>query len=412
MPELFNVLPPTEALALLRRSVEVRVLGVVTVATEAALGRYLAREVFAGGDLPSFPRSSMDGFSVHARDTFGASEGLPAYLRVAGDVPTGSQPAFDIAQGEAAGAHTGGMLAPSADAVVMVEHTQPVDESTIEVVRAVAVGENVVQPGEDVKEGGLVLPKGHRLRPQDLGGLTAVGAATVEAARRPSVGILSTGDEVVPPDAVPEPGQVRDVNSYTLAALTERAGGQPAMLGIVGDDADALARAAADGLDAHDALIISAGSSVSARDLTAEVIQGLGAPGILLHGVSLRPGKPTVLAVVDGKPVFGLPGNPVSAMIVFDLFVRPTIAWLSGCADPPEPPTARATLTRDVASAPGREDYVPARLVERDGTRYAEPVFGKSNLIYTLVRADGLLKVPLDAGGLYAGAEVEVRLLG
>ena len=269
-----------------------------------------------------------------------------------------------------------------------------------------------MQPGEDVKEGGLVLPKGHRLRPQDLGGLTAVGAATVEAARRPSVGILSTGDEVVPPDAAPEPGQVRDVNSYTLAALTERAGGQAAMLGIVGDEADALARAAADGLGAHDALVISAGSSVSARDLTAQVIQGLGEPGILLHGVSLRPGKPTVLAVVDGKPVFGLPGNPVSAMIVFDLFVRPAIAWLSGCAAPPEPPTARATLTRDVASAPGREDYVPARLVERDGKRYAEPVFGKSNLIYTLVRADGLLRVPLDAGGLYAGAEVEVRLLG
>ena len=412
MPELFNVLPPSEALALLRRSVEVRVLGVETVDTGAALGRYLARDIFAGGDLPSFPRSSMDGFSVRAKDTFGASEGLPAYLRVAGDVPTGSRPAFDIAQGEAAGAHTGGMLAPSADAVVMVEHTQPVDETTIEVVRAAAVGENVVQPGEDVKEGGLVLPKGHRLRPQDLGGLTAVGAATVEAARRPSVGILSTGDEVVPPDAAPEPGQVRDVNSYTLAALTERAGGQAAMLGIVGDDADALARAAADGLDAHDALVISAGSSVSARDLTAQVIQGLGEPGILLHGVSLRPGKPTVLAVVGDKPVFGLPGNPVSAMIVFDLFVRPSIAWLSGCAAPPEPPTARATLTRDVASAPGREDYVPARLVERDGKRYAEPVFGKSNLIYTLVRADGLLRVPLDAGGLYAGAEVEVRLLG
>ena len=412
MPELFNVLPPAEALALLRENVEVRVLGVETVATEAALGRYLARDVFAGGDLPSFPRSSMDGFSVRARDTFGASEGLPAYMRVAGDVPTGSRPTFDIATGEAARAHTGGMLAPSADAVVMVEHTQPVDETTIEVVRAVAVGENLVQPGEDVKQGGLVLPKGHRLRPQDLGGLTAVGAATVEAARRPSVGILSTGDEVVPPDAAPEPGQVRDVNSYTLAALTERAGGRPVMMGIVGDDGEALARAAADGLDVHDALAISAGSSVSARDLTAEVIQGLGEPGVLLHGVSLRPGKPTVLAVVEGKPVFGLPGNPVSAMIVFDLFVRPAIAWLSGCDAPPEPPTARAVLTRDVASAPGREDYVPARLVERDGARYAEPVFGKSNLIYTLVRADGLLTVPLDAGGLYAGAEVEVRLLG
>ena len=410
MPELFNVLPPTEALALLRRYVEVRALGVESIATAAALGRYLARDVFADGDLPSFARSSMDGFSVRAKDTFGATEGLPAYLTVVGDVPTGHQPSLDIVAGEAAHAHTGGMLAPSADAVVMVEHTQQVDDTTIEVVRAVAVGENVIHPGEDVKARDLVLPAGHRLRPQDLGGLTAVGAATVDVARRPAIGIISTGDEVVPPEATPAPGQVRDVNSYTLAALVEKAGGKAATLGIVGDDKAALVQAATRGLADHDALVLSAGSSVSIRDMTAEVIQGLGDPGILLHGVSLRPGKPTVLAMVGEKPVFGLPGNPVSAMIVFDLLVRPAIAWLSGCASPPEPPSVRATLSRDVASAPGRADYVPVRLVERDGVRYADPVFGKSNLIYTLIRSDGLLLVPLDRGGLYEGDEVEVRL--
>lgn len=268
----------------------------------------------------------------------------------------------------------------------------------------------MIQVGEDVRAHEMILPKGHRLRPQDLGGLTAVGVISVAVAKRPRVGILSTGDEVVSPDRQPREGQVRDVNTYTLAALTEQAGGTPVALGIVGDDETAMRASAMRGLASCDVLVISAGSSVSARDLTPQVIQSLGKPGILVHGVSLRPGKPTILAVADGTPVFGLPGNPVSAMIVFDLFVRPTLAWLSGADAPPPPSMTRAILARDVASVSGREDFVPVRLETREGTLYAEPVFGKSNLIFTLVRAGGILRVPLDKGGLYAGDEVAVRL--
>ena len=203
---------------------------------------------------------------------------------------------------------------------------------------------------------------------------------------------------------------MRDVNSYTIAALVERSGGVPHAMRLVRDDPQALLEVAKEGLDGADILVLLAGFSVSARDLTAQVIGDLGVPGVLVHGVSLHPGKPTILAKVGEKPVFGLPGNPVSAMIVFDLFVRPTIAWLSGCAEPPPPPTTRARLSRDVPSVAGREDYVPVRLEQKEDGLWAEPVHGKSNLIYTLVRADGMLQVPLDRGGLYAGDEIDVRL--
>ena len=410
MPELFHVLAPADALAALRRAVPVQAHA-ETIATAAALGRFLAGDLRAPSSLPSFARSSMDGYAVRAADTFGATEGLPSILGVAGEAPMGKAPTIAISQGQTALVHTGGPLALGADAVVMVEHTQIVDAATIEVVRAVAPGENVIQVGEDIRQGDLVLPSGHRLRPQDIGGLTALGIATVAVARQPRVAILSTGDEIVPPQATPAPGQVRDVNSYTIAALIEQAGGVPVLLGIVPDDTQTLRRAAAAALEQCEMLVLSAGSSVSVRDITAGVIETLGKPGILVHGVALHPGKPTILAAVGQTPVIGLPGNPVSAIIVFDLFCRPAIAWLSGCADPTELPPVQATLARNIASASGREDFVPVRLEQRDGRLMADPIFGKSNLIYTLVRAQGIVRVPLDKGGLYAGETVDVRLI-
>lgn len=410
MPELFHVLAPLDALAVFRRAVPVRAT-VETIPTAAALGRFLAADLRAPSSLPSFARSSMDGYAVRAADTYGATEGLPAVLAIAGEVPMGKAPAIAISQGQAALVHTGGPLALGADAVVMVEHTQLVDNTTIEIIRAVPPGENVIQVGEDIRQGDLVLSAGHRVRPQDIGGLTALGITSVAAAKRPRVAILSTGDEIVPPHAAPAPGQVRDVNSYTIAALIERAGGLPLLLGIVPDDPHALRRAAAAALAQCDMLVLSAGSSVSLRDITAGAISALGQPGILVHGVALHPGKPTILAAVDQTPVIGLPGNPVSAMIVFHLFCRPAIAWLSGCPDPPDSPPVQATLARNIASAPGREDFVPVRLEQRDGRLLADPIFGKSNLIYTLVRAQGIVRVPLDKSGLYAGEIVDVRLL-
>ncbi|MCI0394179.1 MAG: molybdopterin molybdotransferase MoeA [Chloroflexi bacterium] len=414
MPEFFNVLPPEEARALLFQHLAADVAG-ETVPTEQALGRVTAGALHAPQALPDFRRSTMDGYAVRANDTYGASEGLPAFLYVVGEAPMGRPATIELRPGQAAVVHTGGMIPETADAVVPVEYTQVVGGQQqlpfeIEVVKAVAVGQNVLQVGEDVRQGEEILPAGHWLRPQDLGGLLALGVTVVTVARRPRVAILSTGDEVVPPGQTPGPGQVRDINSYTIAGQAAQAGGIPVLYGIIPDDFAALQEAAARALAENDMLAISAGSSVSVRDMTVQVIQGLGEPGVLLHGVATRPGKPTIVGVAGGKPVLGLPGNPVSAMIQFDMFGVPAIYRLQGLPEPPRQGIVWAKLSQNVASESGREDYVPVRLVETKDGLLAVPVFGKSNLIYTLVKADGLLKVPLNKGGLAAGEWAEVRL--
>ena len=409
MPEFFKVLAPDDTLRTLLEHLDPRVAQELAPA-HRSLGRVTAQEITSPEDLPAFPRSTMDGYSVRSADTFGASEGLPAYLEVVGEVAMGETPRERLSSGQAATAYTGGMLAGEADAVVMFENTQAVDRSMIEVVRPVAPGENVVQVGEDVRSGDRVLPAGHVIRPQDIGGLLALGITEVPVARRPRVAIVSTGDELVAPESSPALGQVRDINTYTISALVEKAGAVPVPVALVADDYEMQRRAAVEALAKGDMLVFSAGSSVSSRDMTSKVFGSLGSPGVLVHGISFKPGKPTIVAFVDGKPAVGLPGNPVSAAVVFDLLVRPAIYALCGCLSPPEPATVRARLLRDIASQTGREDHVQVRLVRDDGELCAEPVFGKSNLIYTLIRADGSVTVPLDKGGLYAGEEVEVRL--
>jgi molybdopterin molybdotransferase len=409
MPELFTVQPPHLALQRLFDHLP-QTTPTEVIDTAGALNRVLAESPIAASPLPAFSRSTMDGYAVRAQDTYGASEALPAYLTLIGESPMGGAPTRSVGRGEAMIIHTGGMLPPGADAVVQIERTQKSTEHEIEVMRAVAPGENVLQVGEDVKPGDRLFSIGHRLRPQDLGGLMALGITQVTVARRPRVGILATGDEVIDPHAEPRPGQVRDVNTYSIGGLIERAGGLPRSGGVIPDDFEALQRAAGALIDQSDALVLSAGSSVSVRDMTSDVIDRLGRPGVLVHGVSIKPGKPTILAVCDGKPVFGLPGNPVSALVVGDLFITPTLWRLQGCAQPPRANTVMARLTHNLSSVPGRVDYIQVRLIDRDGEWWAEPVFGKSNLIYTLVKADGMMIIPVDANGVAAGEWVDVRM--
>lgn len=410
MPEFFEVKPPDEAWAWWWKHVVHRTESEPVSAYEA-LGRVTAKAVHSPEALPAFRRAAVDGYAVRAADTFGASDTLPAYLEVVGEVPMGQQARQSLVTGQALLIHTGGMVPPDADAVVMVEHTQRFDERTIEVLRPVAPGENVIQVGEDVEQGAVVLPAGHTIRPQDIGALLALGIVQdVPVRRRPLVNIFSTGDEVVPPTTAPlRPGQVRDINGGTIQALCHRAGAQTSLHGIIRDDAEALYAALSAALPAADMLVVTAGSSVSTRDMTADTFNRLGSPGVLVHGVAARPGKPTILAAVEGKPVIGLPGNPVSAMVMFMLFGVPAIAGLMGAAAPRARRMA-GRVTANVPSAAGREDYVPVRLVERGGELWAEPIFGKSNLIFTLVAADGLLRVPMNATGLREGAWAEIIL--
>lgn len=379
-----------------------------TLPTAQARGRIIAEAPRAPLDLPEFARSSMDGYAVRAADTFGATPSLPAYLKVAGVVPMGARPDLRVQSGHAAEIYTGAMLPEGADAVVMIERTQAIGDGEIEVMAPVAPGENVVQIGEDVAAGDAILPRGQRIRPQDIGGLLAVGITQVTVSAQPRVALLSSGDELVPPDMTPTPGQIRDINAYVLAAMFEERGAQASIHGIAADTFDDLYAKARAALDAADMLVLSAGSSVSVRDLTREVINRLGAPGLIQHGLAVKPGKPTILAVCDGKPVIGLPGNPVSAALVARQLVLPVIDHLQA-ALPVRLPSIRATLTQNIASTTGREDSVPVRVITNaDGTFSAEPVFGKSNLIFTLIQADGLVTVPLNSNGLRAGTEVTV----
>lgn len=381
-----------------------------TVPLLAALNRCLLHEVTAVDDVPGFDRATMDGFAVRAADTFGASEGLPAYLEVAGEVFMGQKPQGELKAGQAWRISTGGMLPAGADAVVMVEYTEELDEKTIGVLRPVAPGENVIRRGEDFAAGELLLPAGHRLRPQDLGILAAAGVTAVEVRRPLQVGIISTGDEVVPPEEKPAPGQVRNINSYTLWGAVRECGGEPTLYGIVRDDFRQLKERLAAALSENDLVLLSGGSSVGARDVAAAAIAALGDPGVLFHGVSLKPGKPTIGAVVNGKPVFGLPGHPASALVVFELLVAPLIRFAGYPAEPFWEFPLRARVSRNLRSAPGREDYVRVKLALRNGELHADPVLGKSGLVATLVRADGLAKIPAGKEGIEAGEWVEVKL--
>lgn len=410
MPEFLRLTPPAEAL---RRWLEAfpakPPVARERVPTESALDRVLAETVTAPHALPSFPRSNVDGYALRAEDTFGASASLPAYLRVVGEVPMGGSADRPVGPGEALLVHTGGMIPEGASAVVMLEDTQSIPPSEVEIYRAAASGQNVIRAGEDVQPGDVLLEAGIRLRPQELGGLLALGLTTVEVFARPRVAILSTGDEVVPPQAEPRPGQVRDINSYTLAAVVTRAGGEPRLYGIIPDRKELLEATARRAHAESDLVIVTAGSSASARDMSADVLAGLGTPGVLVHGLAIKPGKPTILGVAGKVPLVGLPGNPVSALVIAWLTVVPAVRRLGGAK--PEAPAGRirARLTANIPSETGREDYVPVRLAATPDGWSADPVFGKSNLIFSLVRADGLVRIPADATGLSAGSLVDVE---
>jgi molybdopterin molybdotransferase len=375
------------------------------VALECALGRVPATPVTAPGSLPGFARSTVDGYAVRAADTYGASEGLPGYLEVRGAVRMGRAPEVEVDAGGAVEIPTGGALPPGADAVVMVEHTNVAIAGTIEVVRPVAPGEGMVGAEEDVAAGAPLVAVGRPLRAADLALLAAAGVTELAACARPRVAIISTGDEVVDPaTACLEPGQVRDAIALALAALVREAGGEPEPRGIVPDDRNALAQALEAALATSDAVVVSAGSSVGARDETAAVVASLGE--IFCHGLAIRPGKPTLLADCDGVPLIGLPGNPRSALVVFRLVGMPVVRLVGGCTQPPPEPTVQARLARDLPSAAGRLDIV--QVTVSDGV--ATPLRGPSALLSLLNAADGYVVVPEEATGLDAGTTVDVTL--
>lgn len=410
MPEFLSLVSPEAALSLLFSHLQ-PVLDDEDTVTEQALGKVTAEDILSPQNLPEFRRSTVDGYALKARDSHGASESLPAYLKLAGEVLMGKTPEFDLDDKECALIHTGGMLPEGANAVVMLEDTQELDAGKIEIYRSVASGENVIEIGEDVPEGGIVITKGTRLRPAEIGGLLALGITKIRTITPPRFGIISSGDEVIPPDQTPKPGEVRDINSYTLGALISELGAEVIHYGIIPDNRDDLKEILQIGLQDCDHIIVTAGSSASSRDLTADVMNELGDPGVLIHGVSIKPGKPTIFALAGEKVMIGLPGNPVSALVIAYILVKPIIQAYLGLENRKLSPSIPAKLTMNVPSQAGREDWIPVRLIEGEkGVIQAEPIYGRSNLIFLLAKADGLVKIPSPTTGLEAGAAVAVRL--
>lgn len=377
-----------------------------------ALNRTLAQDVYSSEDIPAFHRSTMDGFAVRAKDTFGASESSPALLELMGEIPMASIPSVSLKKGATFRIWTGGALPDGADAVVMLEKVEILDDCHIEALQAVAPFENVVRRGEDIKDGQQLFFKGQRLRPADLGALAAIGATEAPVYIKPKVALISSGDEIVSESENPGPGQMRDVNRICLASMIRQAHSTPFWIGIVPDKLDAVESAIDTGLKEAHMVIISGGSSMGSRDLVMDAIGAYEDSNALVHGVSISPGKPFILAKVNEKPIVGLPGHPVSAMVCFESFVVPLLRRLEG-EKSPQPyirPSVNATLTRNIPSKEGRLDFVRVRLDSVNGAYTATPILGKSGMITTMSQAHGYVKIPEDCEGLYKNQLTQVSL--
>ena len=409
MEAFFELKKPDEVFEIIDRF---EPLGEETLFLEESLGRVLSRDLSAPEDLPDFHRSTMDGYAVRARDTFGATESLPALFEMTGEVAMGRNDSIIVREGEAVRIPTGGMVPEGADGVVMVEYSALLDGKTIEISKAISPLENIILPGDDLKAGDIFLRRGQRLRPQDLGVAAGLGFSHLPVFRIPKVAIISTGDEIVQLEKKTLPGQIRDINRYTLGAFCRELGAEPITMGICRDDFQMLKDMVEDGTERADSVWVSGGSSVGTRDLTLKVFETLPGFELLVHGISISPGKPTILGKCGGKILAGLPGHVASAFIVAQIFMSRVIFRLRGenhfRSDAFR--EVEAEMSRNVESATGREDYLRVLLVQENGRNLAKPVFGKSGLISTLVDADGLVKIDMNTEGLYQGQVVKVML--
>ncbi len=405
----FKVISTEEALEIVRGFVPVEE---VKVPVSDATGLYLSRDIISPEELPGFYRTSVDGYAVKAQDTFGASESLPAFLEIAGETLMGDVPDISVSYGKAIKISTGGMLPEGADGVVMLEYCHPLDQNTIEVSRAISPLENVISPGDDIKKGATAFHARRKMRPQDIGLLAGLGIREVPVFRRPRVAIISTGDEIVPIENDPGPGRVRDINSYTLNAFCLEQGAEPVIMGLCRDDFEELKKLVEKGLTCADTVWISGGSSVGTRDMTLNVLESFNHMELLAHGISISPGKPTIIAKVGNRAVFGLPGHTASAMVVAEVFLKEFIRRLSGsnADDTVLNRGIKAVMSRNIESKSGRDDFIRVRLENDNGKLLAVPVFGKSGLISTLVDAHGLIRIERNSEGVYQGQVVDVML--
>jgi molybdopterin molybdotransferase len=374
-----------------------------------ACGRILAEDIISHENVPAFNRSSVDGFAVFASDTFGASDSMSIQLLKSIPVEMGISPEYPLKKGDAAYIPTGGELPANADAVVMIEFTEDHNDEFININKPVAPGNNVVLAGDDVKAGGIIFSSGRILRITDIGVLASIGIREIKVKRKLKVGIIATGDEIIPVEKKPEGSQVRDINSYILYTALKEYNAEPVLYGIIEDNFEKIKSAAVKALGECDLLCISGGSSAGEKDETVKIIDSLGNPGVLVHGIAVKPGKPTIIGKADSKPVIGLPGHPASAFMIYSIFVKYLMDSMNMVSQNPVYPVA-AVLSQNYPSNTGREEFLPVKLEIINDKCIAHPVFGKSGQIRMLSDSNGYIHIKRGMEGLMAGQPVEVIL--
>jgi len=401
-----------EAKQLLKQTFSAKPVGAEQVSISEAHDRVLAKDIRAPLNIPPFRRSTVDGYAVKAADTFGASEDKPVTLKFCGHVVIGESPNVIIKKGSTAEIVTGAPLPDGADSVVMVEYTNR-QGNKVSVHRPVSIGENIMAAGSDIRKNETVLKIGRILGSREIGVLAAIGLTEVCVYRRPKVAVLSTGAEVVEPGKALPPGKIYDINAHTLSAAVQESGGEPINLGIVPDKRDKLKKALEKALDSADVVITSGGVSVGPKDFTPQVVDTLGKPGVIISGVAVKPGKPLTIAVVDGKPVFSLPGNPTSSLFMFNVFVRPILVKLAGRTEETLP-KVKAVAAQKMFPARGRRTFVMVNLAyDKTGRLLVSPVpTGLSGAITTLAKADGFIEISEKQQFIDAGTEIDVYLFG
>ena len=400
---MLHVKTPEEVLALIEAEFEA-VAGTEMVSLSAAMGRILAEDIAATEYVPDFDRSTVDGYAVRARDTFGCTDAIPAILPLQGEVLMGEGAQFPLNPEECVAVPTGGAVPKGADSVVMVEYTEDYGDGTIGISKSAAPGQNMIFRGDDVFPGKVVLEQGRVLSSQDIGALAAIGRVQVPVAKNLKIGVISTGDELVPPEQTPGPGQVRDVNSPMLEAMLTAFGAEVINYGIVIDDEALLSEKVHKAVAECDAVLLSGGSSVGVKDAACRIIESMGK--LLMHGIAIKPGKPTILGKAGSKPLVGLPGHPVAAYFITKIFILPLLCRLTGRKQ--ESYTTTARVTESISANHGRAQVHCCRLESRDGALWASPIRGKSGLITTLAGADGYFIIDRDCEGLPQGAQVQV----
>ena len=386
-------------------------IGSEEVDIEKADDRVLAEDIYSPIDLPEFNKSTVDGYALKASSTVGVSDSMPLFINVLGEVEMGKQALISVDKDNGVYVPTGGMIPNGADSVVMIEYVEKLDDKTIAVGTTIAIGDGIIKIGDDFKKGQLILEKGKKISYREIAVLAACGIYKIPVGRKPRVGIISTGDEIVSREKEVTLGKVRDINSFALASMVKTAGGEVSHVSCIEDEFGRLKQEAIEVSAKSDIIIISGGSSAGLKDETANVINSLGEPGVFIHGVAIKPGKPTIIGEAAGKAYFGLPGHPASAMIIFKVFVEPFIKKLLG--EKAKDIIIKGDISVNIPSAPGKETFIMVKLEKNLNSKSgytAIPIHGKSAAVGYISNADGFIRISENTEGIRKGDIVEVEL--